>query len=282
MQRQLPNHPNIFLTITKIFPGGTEQQLQWLIAVLQDLRFRVLAAIEPKLLAFSTDITEIVFSAVGEVRTSMPLEAYVRARTAIAEGLELLESLVRQNNAAQLEGQFSLADGIPFARFRAAFAGAVPVIPQPEPIAGRFSLSGGGTELRVTQRLGIGDGWDMKHCYDTLSSIIRQLASLSSPTAEGFSARTGGPGEWTITFKINRQSSESYLRFTEIAMLSRLRDLIRLHGVTEMEFSLYGLSLHRNHGSGSIVRTIRHSDDSDLALDNRTTQKGSVAKVETA
>ena len=273
-QIPLPNYPDVFFVITQILPGGTRQQLRWLLSVLQDLRIRVLADTEPRLKHFSTETTEIVFSQVTEVQTSMPLKGYVRTRMAIVESLEVLKSIVIRDNAAQLAGYFSFKSGVRFAYFEAKFASTFPVIPHLKPIAGSYPLGGGLTALRITQGLGMGDGWDAKHCSETLDVIIEQFSKHSSIQGDGFSVMTGGPGEWKIAFEISAASQMLRLLNLELAMLSKLRDLIRQHGVGPMEFSLYSPNLHREHGQGWIEpSTLQFSNGSrvrDLALNDIT------------
>ena len=266
-QIPLPIHPDIHFYINQVRPGGTARQMRWLLAVLQDLRGRLLADLVPEVHYFSTDPTEVVFGLVTELYSALPLQFYVDARAALAEGLEILMAKVREHGGAQLEGEFAINTRSVFATLRTNFADAAPVIPQPESsLTGYYTLPGSkGLTLSIIQAEHKGDGWDAKHCYDTLNSLVSQFEHHThSKYTEGipFSARTTGPGDWMINYEVEAPHSILSGLVYETALLVKLRDIIMQHGMAEMDFTLchtVAETIRAVYGRGTIKNSRQES-----------------------
>ena len=176
--------------------------------------------------------------------TERPLSKGLRdIRPAMALGLRMLNTRISKLPPAQITGVFrsTTVQERVVATLETLFSSMVPPIPDQWVIWPTELLTppAAGKKLLVISSLPFGDGWDLKHVAHLLQSTLDQLWPFkSSGQTEPITVETSTSAkDWSFSNSFDGYARR-YTLDMQIVLLTFLRHLVLLHGLSVLQYSL--------------------------------------------
>ena len=249
---------------------GTPRERGWQSVTLETLQRVISQSSEPGPIIFTAGQDDLSIARVTEAFFSKGRRG---ERPAVALGLRILNSKIVKLPAAQIQGYFCFRTDRQqiLATFEAFFSNRIPPIPEqwiiwptelPTPPAT-------GKWLLVSSSLPNGDGWDLKHVALMLQKTLDQLQPFkASGQTLPIAIETATPGmDWKFSNHFEGYAG-GYTLDMQLTLLAYLRQLILIHGVSELRYDL--VNEENESMAGGVFRLIKQEQRKQIEPANGT------------